>query len=571
VVSGRAPLQDRALFLAFAIASSVSAAGCGGQTVGGAPGGGAGGAPGGTDARPADTRPAPGGPDSGATAPDAGSIEPDGGVPGGPLDGGNVDGGADASSDVAPEAGGPQVAAQGIRVGLVEGSQSVFIKLGEGTTMVAPAMRNADLIEGRPMFLRVHLVPLPGFTARVLLGVLTVNNAEGAPVLLEDRKMIAGPSNPEKLETTFNFLIPAAQVTPTTRVSAAIYEGAPVGASENAEATPRFPATGELALGVKAGKMVLDVVMVPAVGPGGTVDDAPARRKRVEDHLYDVYPVQKANVRWREPLRFTARTSASAGFRALVDARTKDAAPVGTYYHLLLATEDSTEGYLGIANLAGATAGDGPRRIGITFVTGRKVDSLLDTISHEMGHNHGRNHAPGCNAQGVDMAFPYVPGPGVGVNGYSLSESILKVARLHKDLMGYCNVTWVSDYTWKGFERRVRAVSALPAGPAMALQTAETGPVAPPRRTLLGFVSPDGTPEWTTVDGALTGDAAVGNAQVSLAGGPRTTVLSPVSIRTLSDDRTREIAVVLPAGAPQQVSLTIDGRQHTVDLDRLAR
>ena len=50
------------------------------------------------------------------------------------------------------------------------------------------------------------------------------------------------------------------------------------------------------------------------------------------------------------------------------------------------------------------------------------VDSLLDTISHEMGHNHGRNHAPGCNAAGVDMNFPYAPGPGIGVNGCSLTR-----------------------------------------------------------------------------------------------------------------------------------------------------
>ena len=35
------------------------------------------------------------------------------------------------------------------------------------------------------------------------------------------------------------------------------------------------------------------------------VDTSPARRKRVEDHLYDVYPVQKVIVRWHEPLRFT--------------------------------------------------------------------------------------------------------------------------------------------------------------------------------------------------------------------------------------------------------------------------
>ena len=440
----------------------------------------------------------------------------------------------------------------------------MFIRFGDGDTTVAPAMRNAELIESRPMFVRVHVRPETGFTPRQLRAVLSVVPGSGPGTALEERKMIAAASDPEKLETTFNFLVPAALVKPGAKLSAAIYE---TGAAAGAEPArpPRFPAIGELELAVKPGKMVLDVVMVPAVGMGGMVDDAPARRKRLEDHLYDVYPVQKVNVRWREPLRFTTRINAAAGFRALAETRMSDGAPVGTYYHLLVAKEDTTEGYLGIANLAGATANDGPRRIGITFLLKRQVDSLLDTVSHEMGHNHGRNHAPGCNAAGVDMAFPYgtPAGPGVGVHGYSLSESLLKVARLHKDLMGYCNVTWVSDYTWKGFERRVRAVSAL----------AGSGPNALLERSLMGFISPgDQRPHWVLVEGRLVQDAAAGKAAVALEGGG--TVSTTVSITTMSDHRTREIAVNLPTpgeveGDAQSVTFTLDGRPVVVDLRTL--
>ena len=155
-------------------------------------------------------------------------------------------------------------------MGLVEVSQSVFIKLGDGDTVVAAGVRNAELIEGRAMLVRVHVRPDAGFTARTLRGVLTVSYpmagaAPRAPTSrCEETKMLAGASDPEKLETTFNFLVPAAAVKPGARLAAAVYEAPGAVATGADPATPpRFPATGAADLAVRAGRMVLDVTMVP--------------------------------------------------------------------------------------------------------------------------------------------------------------------------------------------------------------------------------------------------------------------------------------------------------------------
>lgn len=228
--------------------------------------------------------------------------------------------------------------AQGVTLGLVEAAQSVFVRLGNGDTVVPPAMRNAEVIEGRFVFVRAHLQTEAGFMARPLRAVFTLANDDGSKHEVEDSKMISGASNAEQLATTLNGLFPAEAVKPGGKLTVAVYEaaGSPGGGAEPAR-PPRFPATGGVDLAIKAGRMVLDAVMVPAIGVGGMVDDSPARRKKIEDHLFDVYPVQKVNVRWRQPVRFTSRIGYSQGFSALQQARTQDGAKPYEYYHLLVA------------------------------------------------------------------------------------------------------------------------------------------------------------------------------------------------------------------------------------------
>jgi hypothetical protein len=456
--------------------------------------------------------------------------------------------------------------ARGVRLGLVEATQSVFIRLGQGEMVVPPEMRNAEIIEGRLILVRAHLVTDAGFTARPLRAVFTLAYDDGSSHSVEDRKMVAGSSNGGQLDSTLNGLFPAAVVKPGGKLSVSVYEE-DAGGDPGPEPArpPRFPATGTVDLAIKGGAMILDAVMIPAIGVGGPIDLAPERRKRIEDHLYDVYPVQKVNVRWREPVRFETRIGTAEGFAALRNARTEDGARPYEYYHLLIAVEDTNSRYLGIANGAGTSVSDGPRRIAITFVRKRQADSSVDTISHEMGHNHGRNHPPGCGSDGSDTNFPY-PNTGVGVNGLVLSTMKLTAAATFKDLMGYCYPTHLSDYTWNGFARRVRIVSGFPR-PAAAPDGGALGTSPLGLRSLQGFQEPGQAPRWGVVAGALVGAGAPVSARrqavITLGDGSRTT--APVSVQLMSDGQTRELAVDLPpAGELAGVELSIDGERHLV-------
>ena len=71
-------------------------------------------------------------------------------------------------------------------------------------------------------------------------------------------------------------------------------------------------------------------------------------------------------------------------------------------------------------------------------------------MAHELGHNWGRHHAPGCGAPQPDTGFPYANGS-IGTWGYDLANGLHLSPASYNDLMGYCQTSnWISDYTYRG-------------------------------------------------------------------------------------------------------------------------
>jgi hypothetical protein len=473
----------------------------------------------------------------------------------------------DAAPDLGPlppGAAGPW--ATGVKVALLEAAQAVFIKIGDDGGEVPPAMRNSTLIEGRATFLRLHLRTDAGFTARPLRAVLTLEYADGSKQTFEDGKIISGTSAPEKLDSTFNFLIPADAVKPESKVVAAVYEAAGLPAPEP-PAPPRFPASGAADLGVKGGPMIMEVVLVPVRGPSGPLDDSPARRKHLESYLADVYPVQTMTIRWHAPLTTTSIITSDTAFGMLANQRRQDGASPGAYYHMLIAVEDSVDKFLGLGMTAGPVPTEAARRIAMTMVTDHQVDSQMDTVSHEMGHNLGRAHAPGCNAAGVDARFPY-PNTGVGVDGYSIPEKAFKSKGKFKDVMGYCYPTWISDYTWNAFAARTRIVSEFTSPPSSTTMVAAG-------RSLQGFHSPGHPPRWTVVDGHLVADGPPSSAarRARILGADGSETVGAVSVQPLLGPSgpvaVRELAVALPDEAVARVEVDVDGERFVLTADEV--
>ncbi|MGB2817248.1 MAG: IPT/TIG domain-containing protein [Burkholderiaceae bacterium] len=96
---------------------------------------------------------------------------------------------------------------------------------------------------------------------------------------------------------------------------------------------------------------------------------------------------------------------------------------------------------------------------GIGYVPGRAAlgwDSStgwMRTMSHELGHNLGRPHAPCGGASGADTSWPPeyaggILGPQPLVDSVPDPLDVLSPVS-QTDIMGYCNGTWFSDYNYR--------------------------------------------------------------------------------------------------------------------------
>jgi hypothetical protein len=471
----------------------------------------------------------------------------------------------DAKPSPNPPAGPAGPWARSLKIGLVEVTQGVFIKLGAGDSVVEPGMRNAPLIEGRPLYVRVHVAPEMGFTARMLRAVLSIER-EGGKFEIEDKKMISGASTVDKQDSTFNFLVPAANVLPGSSLAAFVYEAGTAMGPDPA-APPRFPATGGADLAIKAGKMEMTVVAVPV----GMLMDTPARRAKLEADIYDLYPVQKVNLRIHEPATLDGAFSSTKGFAILRMLRETENAKPNEYYHLIVNTANA--GFAGTASRAGAGMNDGSRRVAITIVRNSAIDGNTNTTAHELGHNHGRPHSPGCGADGADAMYPYPTPPGFpGVDGFSLTNMAWKSKMMWRDLLSYCRPRWISDFNWIKFEERVRIVTGF-AGST----TAMTQMMA--NRSLQGFAGPGERPDWGIVAGRLVDESAIMSdtryAVLDLADGRQ--VRAPVAVEELGEgDPTRAFSVNLTGAGFTDLEVlsakvVIDGQTSFVPVSTMYR
>ncbi len=192
----------------------------------------------------------------------------------------------------------------------------------------------------------------------------------------------------------------------------------------------------------------LRITIIPIIythTPNGVTYAAPT--DTISEVLKRLYPVPSVQVTMRAPLAFTGDLNTAGSWMNLlgqVDAlRALDGAPSDEVYYGLIPSAWFTGGYSGLGY------------VGFRDSIGLQLDSSIwgqdagaYTAAHEIGHNLGMQHAPGCSAAGVDPDWPWPDDGHIREFGLDITQMQIKPPTSYYDIMSYCSPHWISPYTY---------------------------------------------------------------------------------------------------------------------------
>jgi hypothetical protein len=339
--------------------------------------------------------------------------------------------------------------------------ESVIARDGASVADPAPA-----LVAARPTLFRVFVTPQNDWVQREVSGRLFLANGDTEATLYSTSTLSpAAASQQTDRQSTFEFIVPAADIAPDTRFAFELVEcnGEAPGAVSNA----RFPASDAAALNaIDTGGLRIHIVPLRANGLlPDTSEDAIALYRAL---FLDSYPISAIDFTVGDPLDVADAEDWNQNLDNVRALRERDNPPAEVYYYGMLKPAATLRDFCGNGCVAGVgyvpggrQAAAGRAAMGLAYAD---VESAFIML-HEVGHNHGRQHAPcvpqGSQITGVDPNFPQANGS-TGVTGYNALGDQL-IAPNATDLMGYCDNQWLSAYTYQGLLDTVMSVNRVQA------------------------------------------------------------------------------------------------------------
>lgn len=384
-----------------------------------------------------------------------------GGVGSGGEDGEN--GGNQPGAVKQPLAAGMRIS----EISVYQGVKSTFMKDG-----VSVQAREVPVVEGRDALIRVFVTPEADWQAREVMFRFELASAGGS-TSLDATQLVSGPSVEGDLTTTINFEVPGEKITADLAVSVAAYEVDPNVQIEGNTDAARYPIEGTQPLMTESSGDALKVVIIPvrydADGSGRMPDISDENIARMRDEMFRLYPARKVELTVGDPLPWSKTIQANGRgwqnlLQAIISKRMSDAVPTNVYYYGVFTPVESLTQFCAQGCVAGLspTSSDPTDEwargsIGLGYGGQLGGTNTAQTFVHEVGHAHGREHAP-CQLGGQpsDPGFPYAGGK-IGVWGYDLiKKTLVDPEGRTRDMMGYCQPIWVSDYTYSALFERVQ-------------------------------------------------------------------------------------------------------------------
>jgi hypothetical protein len=384
--------------------------------------------------------------------------------------------------------------------------QAVKVPVVEGGELVA---RKTPIVANRTGLVRAYVAPGSGWSPREVTGELRLVAGKKKFPIIRETKTISGASREDDPESTFNFEVPGDSLPPgvTFHVALTAKDGdePPEGEHEG-----RFPRDGSFEDLEVAASGKLRVVLVPVkytYGGNSLTPKLDDEQIALYHHtLASRYPATEVEITkhatftWSMSIGRTESADWSRILTAITDLRQRDQVDDDVYYYGLLTPGSTFASFCQgtcIAGLSTVAEDAEAATLRASVGVGWPGSDAANTMAHEIGHAHGREHAPCGGPQGVDRDFPYEKGA-IGVWGYDIFDRQFIAPKVGRDMMGYCPNEWISDYTFSALFERIKTVNA-PAHVARA---------GTPSHYRIGTVDGRGTIEWngdTTLKRELTG------------------------------------------------------------------
>ncbi|MDF1563184.1 MAG: M66 family metalloprotease [Deltaproteobacteria bacterium] len=389
--------------------------------------------------------------------PDGSAVTDGGALP----DGGAEDGGGDAGEPLPLL---PHLA-EDLAITSVEIFQTLQIPLMIQGVPAAPT--GVPLIADRESVMRIWVEPQAGWVA----GPVTLELEVGPPgSTIEPLSLTLGVDR----ALPFDLTVPAEQLGLDAHYALRLLTETGTPTEAGVDHPGRHPRDGSsLPLPTERDEGGVDLVLVPlryqADGSGRLPDTSPEQLAIIEELLLALYPIESvsidvhAPIDWSDPLTLFTRNFDFGDLNTyLKDLKIAEGAPSTTYYYALVQPAATFADYCGRSCTTGQAFAvtdpeNGNYRVGGGM--GYSGERWAWTLVHELGHMHGRFHAP-CGVDSWDADYPHAGGT-LGVWGYDRRRDVFLDPALYADMMGYCDDQWISDYTYEALFERILTLSTL--------------------------------------------------------------------------------------------------------------
>lgn len=337
----------------------------------------------------------------------------------------------------------------------------------EVTQAVQQPNNSISLVANRTTFARLTLTSTIAHAnvSAWLHGARNGSPLPGSPIAaLNDPRTLKSTANRASLGDTFNFQLPSSWTNGTIE----LYAYAANSSTFTFESgTKRFTFVQSDPLHVT----IVPIAYTCTSGGSGTTTPAPPYAY-VTELTYRMFPAPSVSTSTHAAIShsglclngqpFPTFADWQAMLYKVTDAWEADGAPDSTYYGLV-------NEYCGGGCISGMGWIGWPVATGFDGVNASHAGAS-ETHAHEVAHNYGRYHAPGCGVTDPDSSYPYYSGGASHIGnathqnyGFDILTQAIYPYGGYYDITGYCEPQWISDYTYAALLSWNQSLSA--AGP----------------------------------------------------------------------------------------------------------